>query len=360
MTLRSRIGAGAHPVASSYRRTAAAWLDHDAGDSAPDALAVVPDQGCEGPSRLPDFLRNGHVVLGDFDGVHRGHVAAVAHAALQSRISRGPVVGVTYAAAAAAALFRLTDGEEKAMLLVRDGADGVVTLSGREPPDLERFVPDVLVRQLAAKSVVVTEDGLRGTQVPSAGALAEIAPRHGVVAHILPPVLDPGPISADLIRLKLAAGDVETASRLLGRFWSVEGVVRHGEKRGRQLGVPMANLALSPYVALAHGIYAVRALVGGRICDGVASFGRRPQFDNGAPLLEVHLLDLSEDLYGRPLRVEFVAFQRGEAVFPTLEDLRDQMFRDIADARTALASADRSMRSALNWIEPMATRSLVL
>ncbi|MGA0533711.1 riboflavin kinase [Hansschlegelia sp. KR7-227] len=310
---------------------------------------------------VPDFLKNGHVVLDDFDGVHRGHVAAVEHAVRQARLTRCPVVALTCEPPPEG--FRLTGRDETARLLVGAGASGVVTL-GRDALDCgmasERFVSEVLGRQLSARSVIVRADSALEPLFPGAAALAEIAPRHGIAVHILPSARDPDTSSADLVRKKLAAGDVEAASVLLGRFWSVESVVIHGEKRGRALGVPTANLDPSPPIGLAHGIYAVRALIGTQIHDGVASFGRRPHFDGGAPLLEVHLMDFADDLYGATLRVEFVAFQRGEAAFRTVEALCAQMARDIEDARNALRAANRSTKSALNWTEPLTITALAL
>jgi len=118
--------------------------------------------------------------------------------------------------------------------------------------------------------------------------------------------------------------------------------VLHGDKRGRTLGYPTANMRLPADCRLLHGIYAVRARFDGRMVDGVASFGRRPTFDNGAPLLEVHLFDFSGDLYGRILDVEFVGFVRGEARFDSAEALIRRMNRDSEDAGSLLAS-DRTL-----------------
>jgi riboflavin kinase / FMN adenylyltransferase len=112
--------------------------------------------------------------------------------------------------------------------------------------------------------------------------------------------------------------------------------VIHGAKRGRELGYPTANIALDPGIALKYGVYAVRVLLEGKIYAGAASFGTRPQFDDGAPLLEVHLLDFAGDLYGKALEVRFVAYLREEAKFDSLAALLVQMARDCEKARMLL------------------------
>jgi riboflavin kinase/FMN adenylyltransferase len=132
---------------------------------------------------------------------------------------------------------------------------------------------------------------------------------------------------------------VREATELLGFPWFVSGTVIHGDKRGRELGFPTANLRLDAGCGLRHGIYAVRAAIDGRRYDGVASFGRRPMFDSGAVLLEVYLFDFSGDLYGRSIDVAFIDWIRDEAVFASVEELTRQMQDDARRAREALARA---------------------
>ena len=146
-------------------------------------------------------------------------------------------------------------------------------------------------------------------------------------------------MSSSAVRDRLREGDVAGAGRLLGYRWLVRSQVQHGEKRGRDLGFPTANLALQPDCRLRHGIYAVRMSVDGVVRDGVASFGRRPTFDNGPPLLEVYLLDFMGDLYGKAVDVEFVAWIRGEEKFDSVEALVERMGVDVAETRAALALA---------------------
>jgi riboflavin kinase/FMN adenylyltransferase len=170
--------------------------------------------------------------------------------------------------------------------------------------------------------------------------LAGQGARFGFAVDIVPPLEDEGrPVSSGAVREALVAGKVVEATELLGAPWFVSGTVIHGEKRGRNLGFPTANLRLDPSCALKFGIYAVRAAVDGRLVDGVASFGRRPMFDNGAPLLEVFLFDFAGDLYGKTLDVAFIGWIRGEETFASIEALKHRMDQDVAQAKAALARA---------------------
>jgi riboflavin kinase/FMN adenylyltransferase len=358
MTLRNRTGAAHHPLAPAYRDMVAARLSGANGNV---ATAVSPSDASI--PELPVPLRGGHLVVGDFDGVHRAHAAAVRYASRLGRDEGGPVIALSYEKPTHTSGFRLTDRDETARLLVRVGADAVVTiLAGNDRPMTPvSFVTELLTARLHAKSVTIIHDGVdEGGPPVCIPAIAETAPLHGVSVHILPPVFDPDPVSSTRARLALSGGDIECASRMLGRFWSVEGVVSHGAKRGRELGMPTANIALPADVGLMHGVYAVRAFAKKRVCDGVASFGRRPQFDNGNPLLEVHLFDFRDDLYDEVMRVEFVSWLRGEETFSSIDALKAQMSQDVIDAQTAIGGAIRTITSTLNWTEPMATHRVEL
>src|SRR5262249_2284439 len=156
--------------------------------------------------------------------------------------------------------------------------------------------------------------------------LAEQGARLGFSVDVAPPLEDEGrPVSSGAVRAALAAGRVVEATELLGAPWFVSGEVIHGDKRGRDLGFPTANFRLDPSCDLKHGIYAVRANVGGKRQDGVASFGRRPMFDDGAPLLEMFLFDFDADLYGQAIDVAFIGWIRHEQKFESIEALRRQM-----------------------------------
>jgi riboflavin kinase/FMN adenylyltransferase len=170
------------------------------------------------------------------------------------------------------------------------------------------------------------------------------APRLGIEVDVQPHVdIDERPVSSSAIRMALAEGQIADATAMLGGPWFVAGEVIHGEKRGRDLGYPTANIRLDHHCGLKHGIYAVR--VGRRQgkdqlrLDGVASFGRRPTFDNGAPLLEIFLFDFDGDLYGETLDIAFIGFIREELKFDHVEALIHRMDQDSAEARALLAAA---------------------
>jgi riboflavin kinase/FMN adenylyltransferase len=144
-------------------------------------------------------------------------------------------------------------------------------------------------------------------------------------------------ISSGLVRETLAAGQIEDANALLGYPWFVSGEIVHGDKRGRELGYPTANMRLDPACGLRHGIYAVRVGIGEHRYDGVASFGRRPMFDVGTVLLEVFLFDFTGDLYGSVIDVAFLSWIRHELSFASIEELVRRMDNDSRRARAALA-----------------------
>ena len=302
------------------------------------------------PATLPPELRDGHVVVGNFDGVHRGHQSVIRQAAEPAHAAGRPVVALTFEPHPRAffqperPLFRLTGRDEKARQLARAGADATVVLTfdaALATQEAEDFIAQTLVGKLAAHTVVVGWDfhfgrGRRG----SPAFLAEAGPRHGLYVEVAPPYGGTTPVSSSAIRDHLAAGEILAAGRLLGRRWIVEGEVVHGDKRGRDLGFPTANIRLAPETRLKHGIYAVRALIDGSIVDGAASFGRRPQFDDGAPLFETYLFDFSGDLYGKPLRIELASYLRPEEKFKSVEALVEQMARDVENARAALAAPE--------------------
>jgi riboflavin kinase/FMN adenylyltransferase len=241
-------------------------------------------------------------------------------------------------------LFRLTDEIGKLRLLAATGLDGAVILTfdaALAGLSAEEFIDRILVRRLAVSGVVIGFNFHFGkNRTGSAQLLIAEGARRGFAADIVPAVEDEGGrVSSGKIRAALAHGRVVEAAELLGFPWFVSGAVVHGEKRGRNLGYPTANIALDPACGLRHGIYAVRVGIGNERHGGVASFGRRPTFDNGAPLLEVFLFDYSGDLYGSRLDVAFIGWIRHEARFETIDDLIRHMDEDAALAREALAKA---------------------
>jgi riboflavin kinase/FMN adenylyltransferase len=241
-------------------------------------------------------------------------------------------------------VFRLSDEAAKLRLLARTGLDGAIVLrfdAALAALPAEDFVRRILVERFAVAGVVVGFDFHFGKGRAGSPAFLEAAGRrHGFTVDIVPAFSDGGTrISSGEIRTALAAGEVEAAAALLGFPWFVSGEVVHGDRRGRELGFPTANLRLDPACGLKHGIYAVRVGIDGKRYDGVANFGRRPMFDSGVVLLEVFLFDFNGDLYGKTLDVAFIHWIRPELTFATVGDLIRRMDEDCGLARAALARA---------------------
>ncbi|MEP9379575.1 bifunctional riboflavin kinase/FAD synthetase [Aquabacter sp. CN5-332] len=311
------------------------------------AFAVV-----EGFAPLPPSLERPVLAIGNFDGVHRGHLAVIGAARLMAQQLGRPAAALTFEPHPRSffkpdtVLFRLTPGPQKLAQLAHAGLDGAIVLpfdATLAAIPAEAFVTEVLVKRFAVAGAVVGFDFHFGQgRAGSPAFLQEAGLWHGFPVDVVEPMRDEGdPISSSAIRNALAAGQVGHAAHMLGRPWSVSGAVIHGDKRGRDLGFPTANIALPAGTTLAFGIYAVRARVGGEVIDGVASYGRRPTFDNGAALLEVHLFDFSGDLYGREMEVAFHNYLRPELKFDSIEALVRQMDKDAATAKTVLAKPER-------------------
>jgi riboflavin kinase / FMN adenylyltransferase len=297
-----------------------------------------------------EALRGATVAIGNFDGVHRGHKAVIAAALARARSLGKPAAALTFEPHPRAffnpdePLFRLTPEAAKLRLLAATGLDGAIVLTfNAELAKLtaEDFVQRVLVERFAISGAAIGFNFHFGAnRGGSPDFLQAQGKQHGFIVDIVPPLLDGGrPVSSGPIRAALAAGRLDDAAEFLGYPWFVSGTVIHGDKRGRELGFPTANLRLDPACALRHGIYAVRTAIAGRRYDGVASFGRRPMFDTGAVLLEIFLFDFSGDLYGANIDVAFIAWLRDEAMFASAEDLMHQMKEDSRLAREALTRA---------------------
>ena len=310
-------------------------------------FAVVRGEGSA------DHALDGAVVaIGNFDGVHRGHRAVIAAAQARARALGRPAAALTFEPHPRRffrpdePLFRLTDERAKLRLLAGTGLDGAIVLpfdaalAGLSAAD---FVTRILVGRFAVAGVAIGFDFHFGlNRAGSPDYLAAQGAKLGFAVDIVPRFEDNGrPVRSGPIRAALAAGRISEANELLGYPWFVSGKVVHGDKRGRELGYPTANLRLDPGCALAHGIYAVRVGVGvgERRYDGVASFGRRPMFDQGTVLLEAFLFDFSGDLYGEVIDVAFVDWIRPELKFDSVEDLVRRMDEDTRLARAALAAA---------------------
>jgi riboflavin kinase / FMN adenylyltransferase len=298
--------------------------------------------------------RGAVVAMGNFDGVHLGHRAVIAAALQMARTQGRPALAVTFEPHPRSFFspntpqFRLTDEAGKLRLLAGTGLEGAVVMSfdkKRAGTTAQDFIHHDLIERLGISGIAVGYDFHFGKgRVGSPSLLVSEAPRLGIEVDVQPHVdVAERPVSSSAIRMALAEGQIEDATAMLGGPWFVSGEVIHGEKRGRDLGYPTANIRLDKNCGLKHGIYAVRVGRGqGKDqvrLDGVASFGRRPTFDNGAPLLEFFLFDFEGDLYGAALDVAFIGFIREELKFDSVDALVRQMDDDSARARAALAAA---------------------
>ena len=290
------------------------------------------------------------VAIGNFDGVHRGHRAVIGAAQARARALGRPAAALTFEPHPRSffrpdqPVFRLSDERAKLRLLAGTELDGALVMrfdAALSHLSAEQFIARVLLERFRIAGAAIGFDFHFGHQRGGSPAFLEAAgARHGFAVDVVPPLQDEGrPVSSGVIRAALAEGRVVEACELIGAPWFVSGTVVHGDKRGRALGFPTANIRLDPACGLKHGIYAVRVGIGAARHDGVASFGRRPMFDNGAPLLEVFLFDYAGDLYGREIDVAFIGWLRGEERFDGIEALKRQMDEDSAQARAVLARA---------------------
>lgn len=301
---------------------------------------------------VPAGLRGGAVAIGNFDGVHRGH-QAVLEAALTAARARGiPALGITFEPHPRDAfrpehpVFRLTPAAIKARLVAALGLDGLVSIpfspefAAQSPED---FVETVLVKELAIRHVVVGWNfhfgkGRHGTP----DKLRELGALHGFSVEVVPPfeTEDGYTVSSSEVRDRLAEGVLGEATGLLGWHWFFEGLVVDGDKRGRTIGFPTANIRLPQQVRLAQGVYAVFAHIDGVRHAGVASWGRRPTFDNGSPVFETFVFDFAGNLYGKTIAITPISYLRPELKFDGVQPLIDQMNIDAEEGRALLSAFD--------------------
>ena len=297
---------------------------------------------------MPDALRGAVVALGNFDGFHLGHQAVVGAAVAQAKAAGRPAIVATFDPhpvryfVADAPPFRLTTLDQRQVLFAGAGADAMLVfdfdaaLAGTTAED---FIRKILVQRLGISAVVTGEDFTFGKgRGGNIDVLRSVGADDGLSCTAMGPVSDErGIISSSRIRDALKNGDIAEANRLLTRPFSVEGVVQHGDKNGRLLGYPTANIDMGSYLRPRYGIYAVKGrLPDGRVLNGAANLGIRPSFDPPKELLEPFFFDFGEDLYGQTIEVELHAFIRGEAKFDDLEDLKVQMAKDCDQARAIL------------------------
>jgi riboflavin kinase / FMN adenylyltransferase len=297
---------------------------------------------------MPDALRGGITALGNFDGFHLGHQAVAGEAIRQAKAAGRPAIIATFDPhpvryfAPDAPPFRLTTLDQRQRLFESAGADAMLVfefdaaLASTSAPD---FVEKVLVDRLGLSGVVTGEDFTFGkARGGNVAVLKQLGEPLGLTSTAMGPVVDEGGvISSSRIREALQEGDCTKANELLTRPFAIQGIVQHGDKNGRLLGYPTANLDLGNYLRPRYGIYAVTGkLADGRVLKGAANVGIRPQFTPPKELLEPHFFDFAEDIYGQELEVHFHHFLRGEAKFESMDALMTQMAADCERAKELL------------------------
>lgn len=303
----------------------------------------------DGLDAVPAGLRGAVVAIGNFDGCHLGHQRVLAAALAAARARSVPALVLTFEPhprdvfAPEPFMFRLTTADEKARLVEALGFDGIVIMPfdrDLAAVEAEDFVTRFLVGALGASGVVVGADfhfGRKRLGTPE--FLAGAGKRHGFAVSQLDILENEAePVSSSRIREALSGGDVDLANALLGYHWTFGGTVITGDRRGRELGYPTANIAPPASFALAHGVYAVRARIEGRVLDGVASFGK-PMFGDAPPPFETHLFGFDETIYGHYIETALVGFVRGQIRFDGLDALIAQMNDDSARAKQMIAAA---------------------
>lgn len=303
----------------------------------------------DGHARIAAPLRGGVIALGNFDGFHAGHQAVVGRAVHHAKDDGRPAIVATFDPHPVrffkpdAPPFRLTTLDQRQELFAAAGADAMLVLpfdAGLANTSAQDFITELLLDRYGAAGVVTGADFVfgkgRGGNVVT---LADHARRLGFFTEMVAPVDDAAEaVSSSRIRDALRAGDCATAARLLTRPFTVRGIVQHGDKNGRLLGFPTANVDMGSYLRPRYGIYAVTGtLPDGRVLKGAANLGIRPSFDPPRELLEPHFFDFSGDLYGQPIDVAFHAFLRPEAKFDTMDALMAQIAADCDQAKILLA-----------------------
>ncbi|MGV3729990.1 MAG: bifunctional riboflavin kinase/FAD synthetase [Sphingopyxis sp.] len=302
----------------------------------------------DGHNRIKAPLRGGVIALGNFDGFHAGHQAVVGRAVRHAKDEGRPAIVATFDPHPVRFFkpdvppFRLTTLDQRQELFAAAGADAMLVLpfdAALAGTSAEDFITGLLLDRYGAAGVVTGSDFVfgkgRGGNVVT---LADHARRLGFFTEMVAPVEDEAVISSSRIREALQAGDCATAARLLTRPFTVRGVVQHGDKNGRLLGFPTANIDMGNYLRPRYGIYAVTGkLPDGRILKGAANLGIRPSFDPPKELLEPHFFDFAGDLYGQEIDVAFHAFIRPEAKYDGMDALMAQIAADCDAAKALLA-----------------------
>lgn len=300
---------------------------------------------------VPDALRGAIIALGNFDGFHKGHQAVAGEAISWAHAEGRPSIIATFDPHPVRFFkpdvppFRLTTLEQRQELYLAAGATAMLVFhfdSELAGTSAEDFITEILIDRFGAHGVVTGGDFTFGQGAKgNVELLRSFGGANGLQSRVVDVVEDDSEtVSSSRIREALRDGDPQLAAKLLTRPFAIRGIVEHGDKRGRELGYPTANLVIDNYLRPKFGIYAVtgRILSTGDMLEGAASVGIRPQFEPPKELLEPYFFDFSGDLYGQKIEVAFHHFLRGEAKFDSLDGLTAQMEKDCAEAKRLLSA----------------------
>jgi riboflavin kinase/FMN adenylyltransferase len=294
-------------------------------------------------------LRGAIIALGNFDGFHQGHQAVAGEAIRWAQEEGRPSIIATFDPHPVRFFkpdvppFRLTTLEQRQELYLAAGATAMLVFhfdKELSSTSAEDFIEHILIERFGAHGVVTGEDFSFGKRaLGNVELLRDYGERLGLKSRIVSPVEGSGAIvSSSRIREALREGDPQLAAKLLTRPFAIRGIVEHGDKNGRKLGYPTANLSIESYLRPRYGVYAVTGTIlsTGEQLKGAANIGIRPQFEPPKELLEPYFFDFSGDLYGQEIEVAFHHFLRGEAKFDGLDELMVQMEKDCDRARELL------------------------
>jgi riboflavin kinase/FMN adenylyltransferase len=300
---------------------------------------------------VPDALRGAIIALGNFDGFHKGHQAVAGETISWAHAEGRPSIIATFDPHPVRFFkpdvppFRLTTLEQRQELYLAAGATAMLVFhfdSELAGTSAEDFITEILIDRFGAHGVVTGGDFTFGQGAKgNVELLRSFGGANGLQSRVVDVVEDDSEtVSSSRIREALRDGDPQLAAKLLTRPFAIRGIVEHGDKRGRELGYPTANLVIDNYLRPKYGIYAVtgRILSTGEMLEGAASVGIRPQFEPPKELLEPYFFDFSGDLYGQEIEVAFHHFLRGEAKFDSLDELTAQMEKDCAEAKRLLSA----------------------
>jgi riboflavin kinase/FMN adenylyltransferase len=299
---------------------------------------------------LPDHLRGGAVTIGNFDGVHRGHARIISRLTEQARVVEGPGVVFTFEPHPVQILRPreapppLTWTERKAQLLGRLGADALIAYPTDEALlslTATEFFAEIVQRQLGARAVIEGPNFFFGRgRTGDVDLLGQLCRQSAITLEIVESLQDDGQIiSSSRIRGLVAAGDVATAARLLTQPYRIRGLVTHGAGRGAKIGFPTANVAAIDTLLPKPGVYAGRAYLNEHAWPAAVNIGPNPTFGEQSLKVEAHLIGFSQAIYGRPIEVDFLSRVRDIHPFGSVEELKRQLTRDVAQVEKAATTA---------------------